>query len=180
MNKKLDLSSIKVNDYVLVTVAMVLLAIILGVAAWFTFKQTMAVKDSINTTLEVANTNRAHIAELEEIKANQNKYEEEFKQYDAVIAPAGSYTTLENQMDLEEMLIKYNLKGTAVSGKLEPFGSVQTARSTIEVVGKESDVKNMCKEIVSSKYIVRIDDFAMADNGDGTVTAAFSIVNFTK
>ena len=83
-------------------------------------------------------------------------------------------------MDLEEMLIKYNLKGTAVSGKLEPFGSVQTARSTIEVVGKESDVKNMCKEIVSSKYIVRIDDFAMADNGDGTVTAAFSIVNFTK
>lgn len=180
MNKKLDLSSIKVNDYVLVVIAMILLAAILGVATWFTFKQTMVVKDSINTKLEVANTNRAHISELEGIKANQHKYEQEFKQYDAVIAPSGSYTTLENQMDLEEMLIKYNLKGTAVSGTLEPFGSVQMARSTVEVVGKESDVKNMCKEIVSSKYIVRIDDFAMADNGDGTVTAAFSIVNFTK
>ncbi len=180
MNKKLDLSSMKINDSVIVAIAMVILAIILGVAAWFTFQETISEKKSIDSTLESANINKNHIAELEEIKSNQHKYQKEFKQYDEVIAEEGSYTKLENQMDLEEMLIKYNLKGTAVAGELEPFGSVKSAKSTLEVVGKESDVKAMCQEILSSKTIVRIDDFAMAENEDGTVSAMFTVVNFTK
>ena len=66
------------------------------------------------------------------------------------------------------------------AGTLEPYASVQMAESTVSVVGKESDVKSMCSEILSEDYIVRIDSFAIADNGDGTVTAAFTVVNFTK
>lgn len=180
MNKKLDLSSIKIHDSILITIAMVFLAIILGVAAWFTFQQGESVKNSMATKFETANSLKDKISELEGIKANQARYQKEFKQYDEVIAENGTYDKLYYQMDLEDLLKKYSLTGTAVAGDLEAFGSVQMAKSTVEVVGKESDVKLMCKEIVSSKNIVRVDDFAMADNGDGTVTAAFSIVNFTK
>lgn len=180
MNKKLDLSSIKINDTAIVIIAMVLLAAILGVAAYFTFQETVSEKNSIVATLENANINRNHIAELEAIKANQHKYQAEFKQYDEVIAENGSYTKLEYQMDLEEMMIKYHLTGTAVAGDLVPLGTVYMATSTVEAVGKESDVKGMCQEILSSEKMVRIDSFAMAENEDGTVSAVFTIANFTK
>lgn len=180
MNKKIDLSSIKANESVLVAVAMVLLAAILGCAIYFTYQSTVAAKDSINTAIKTAAANIDHIKELEAIKADKDRYNSQVSKYNEVIADAGTYTRLGKQAELEDLLEKYDLKGEVQAGVLSPYASVQMAESTVSVVGKESDVKSMCQEILSEKYIVRIDSFAMADNGDGTVTAAFTVVNFTK
>lgn len=180
MNKKIDLSSIKANDSVLVAVAMVILAVILGVAIYFTFKSTVTAKESVSTAIKTASDNIEHIKELEAIKADKAKYNAQVSKYDAVIAASGTYTRLDKQAELEALLDKYSLTGEVQAGTLEPYASVQMAESTVSVVGKESDVKSMCSEILSEDYIVRIDSFAIADNGDGTVTAAFTVVNFTK
>lgn len=180
MNKKINLSSIKVNDSVLVAVAMVVLAAILGVAIYFTYKSTVTAKDTVNTSIKTATANIEHIKRLEAIKADKDKYVNQVSKYNEVIADEGTYTRLGKQAELENMLDKYSLIGEVEAGALTPFASVQMAESTVSVSGKESDVKSMCQEILSEKYIVRIDSFAMADNGDGTVTAAFTVVNFTK
>ncbi len=180
MNKKINLSSIKANDSILVAIAMVLLAAILGTAIYFTFKLTVSEQNSIDTAIKTAADNIEHIKELEAIKADKDKYNIKVSQYDEVIAGANTYTRLGKQAELENMLEKYNLTGEVQAGTLSGYASVQMAESTVSVVGKESDVKAMCQEILSVDYIVRIDSFAMADNGDGTVTAAFTVVNFTK
>lgn len=180
MNKKIDLSSIKENESILVGFAMVVLALILGVALFLTFKETVAIKDSINTTINTANANKEHIINLRKIKADQEKYKRQEVAYDANIASPDTYDTLQKQIELEDMLVKYNLTGTAKAGELTSYAGVQKAESTVEVIGKESDVKAMCLELLSPDYIVRIDSFQIADNADGTVTAAFTVVNFTK
>lgn len=180
MNKKLDLSSLKLNDSVVVAVAMVILIAILGVIMYFTVNMTVSAKLSINRSVETANANVEHIKELEKIKSNQTLYREQLKKYDELIAERGSYSRLAKQAELEDMLEKYSLTGDVSAGTMESYASVQMAESTVNVVGKESDIKAMCNEILSSKYVVRIDSFAIADNGDGTATAAFTVVNFTK
>lgn len=180
MNKKINLSSIKANDSILVAIAMVLLAAILGVAIYFTLKLTMSEQKSIDTAIQTVTSNIEHVKELEAIKADKEKYSIKVSQYNEVIADANTYTRLGKQAELENMLEKYNLTGEVQAGTLSMYASVQMAESTVSVVGKESDVKAMCQEILSVDYIVRIDSFAMADNGDGTVTAAFTVVNFTK
>lgn len=180
MNKKINLSSIKANDSVIVAVVMVILAAVLGVAIYFTYKSTVTTKDSINTSIKTATSNIEHIKQLEAIKADKDKYISQVGKYDEVIAASGTYTRLGKQAELENLLEKYSLKGEVQAGTLAPYASVQMAESTVSVSGKESDVKAMCQEILSEKYIVRIDSFAIADNGDGTVTAAFTVVNFTK
>ncbi len=180
MKKKIDLSSIKANESILVAIAMVFLAIILGVAIYFTYQSTVQAKESNDTEIKSANEHIEHIKELEAIKANKEKYVFRVDKYNEVIADAGTYTRLGKQAELENLLEKYSLTGEVQAGVLSPFASVQMAESTVSVVGKESDVKAMCNEILSTEYIVRIDSFAMADNGDGTVTAAFTVVDFTK
>lgn len=180
MNKKIDLSSIKAHDSILVAVAMVILAAILGVAIYLTFDSTNKAKESNETAIKTATANIEHIKELEAIKADKDKYVVKVDKYNEVIADSGTYTRLGRQAELENMLDKFSLTGEVQAGTLSPYASVQMAESTVSVVGKERDVKAMCSEILSDKYIVRIDSFAIADNGDGTVTAAFTIVDFTK
>lgn len=180
MNKKIDLSSLKANESILVAIAMVLLAVILGVAIYFTVQLTVTTKGTIDTAIKTATANIDHIKELEAIKADKDKYNSQVSKYDEVIADAGTYTRLGKQAELENMLEKYNLTGEVQAGTLSGYAAVQMAESTVSVVGKESDIKAMCQEILSVPYIVRIDSFAVADNGDGTATAAFTVVNFTK
>lgn len=180
MNKKIDLSSIKAHDSILVAVAMVILAVVLGVAIYFTYDSTVKEKASNDTAIKTATANIEHIKELEAIKADKDKYAVKVEKYNEVIADAGTYTRLGKQAELEAMLDKYSLTGEVQAGTLSLYASVQMAESTVSVVGKESDVKAMCSEILSADYIVRIDSFAIADNGDGTVTAAFTVVDFTK
>lgn len=180
MNKKIDLSSIKAHDSILVAIAMIILAVILGVAIYFTYNYTISAKNSNDTAIKTATANIEHIKELEGIKADKDKYAVRVEKYNEVIADAGTYTRLGKQAELENLLEKYSLTGEVQAGTLSPYASVQMAESTVSVVGKESDVKAMCREILSKDYIVRIDSFAIADNGDGTVTSAFTIVDFTK
>ena len=180
MNMKIDLSKIKANDSILVAIAMVVLAVILGCAIYFTYQSTVSAKESINTAINTASSNIEHIKELEAIKADQSRYNNQVSKYDEIIADAGSYTRLGKQAELEMMLDKYSLTGEVQAGTLSPYAGVQTAESTVSVVGKETDIKAMCQEILSKDYIVRIDSFAIADNGDGTATAAFTVVDFTK
>lgn len=180
MKNKIDLSSIKANDSILVAIAMILLAGILGVAVFSTYKSTVNQKISNENAIKTANANIEHIKELEAIKADKEKYVNRVEEFDAVIAEAGTYTRLGKQVELENLLDKYNLTGEVQAGELSPYASVQTAESTVNVVGKESNVKSMCAEILSKEYIVRIDRFEIANNGDGTVTAAFTVVDFTK
>lgn len=180
MNKKIDLSTIKANDSILVAVTMIILAAILGVAIYFTSQSTVTAKQSLDTAIKTATDNIGHIKELEAIKANKAKYNAQVSRYNAVIADAGTYTILGKQAELEEMLDKYSLKGEVKAGELSPYASVKMAESTVSVVGKESDIKAMCTEILSKEYIVRIDSFSIADNGDGTVTSEFTVVDFTK
>ena len=103
MNKKIDLSSIKANDSVLVAVAMVILAVILGVAIYFTFKSTVTAKESVSTAIKTASDNIEHIKELEAIKADKAKYNAQVSKYDAVIAASGTYTRLDKQAELEAL-----------------------------------------------------------------------------
>lgn len=180
MKKKIDLSSIKANDSILVAIAMILLAVILGFAIFATYNLTVKQKKANEDAVNSANANIEHIRELEAIKADNSKYNDRVKVYDEVVAEAGSYTILGKQAELESLMEKYDLTGEAQAGELSPYASVQMAESTVNVVGKESDVKAMCTEILSKDYIVRIDKFEIANNGDGTVTAAFTVVDFTK
>lgn len=57
MNKKIDLSSIKAHDSILVAVAMVILAAVLGVAIYFTYDSTVKEKASNDTAIKTATAN---------------------------------------------------------------------------------------------------------------------------
>lgn len=181
MKKKIDLTSLKGNESLLVAIGMVLLAAVLSFAVYMTVHRITATQASINTGIQNANTNIQRVEELKSIKANQAVYASAVEKYSAVVADAGTYSKIERQAELEDMLAFYNLKGEVLAGDLLPYASVQMAETTVsKVVGKESDVKAMCRDIVSKPYVVRIDSFAIADNGDGTVSATFTVVDFTK
>lgn len=183
MNKKLDLSQMKgkVSNVVLISIGMVVLAIVLGVTSWFTIKRSISLSESIDSAQTKLEENRTLIKRLETLKGNSEYYLKQKEEYDKIIADEGTYDPIDYYVELDEMCKKYGLTITELNvGKLNTDNAVKTATTTLAVLGKEADVRRMAAEIVSQPEIARIDDIAMAKNGDGTVVATMTIVNFTK
>ncbi|MCR4595125.1 MAG: hypothetical protein K5761_08735 [Clostridiales bacterium] len=181
MNKKIDLSSLKGNDSIVVAVLMVILMIILCLAGWFTIQRASNVQTEVDGSIEKFNQNIALLTNLRTLRDNSSYYEAQKAKYDEVIAENGSYSAKEYSMDLDDLCRKYDLEIQEWEvGEMSPSASVNSAKTTITVVGKESNVEKLCTYIVTQKEIARIDDYSIVANDDGTVIAMLTIVNFTK
>lgn len=183
MNTKINLSDLKdkVSSVVLLTVAMVLLVIVLGVASFFTIKEVSDLKASIGSSVTKLDENKIFVASLEKLKADSKYYEAQQAEYDKVIADNGSYNPVDYYVEVDELCRKYNLQIVDISvGEMEENGLVHEASTTLAVVGEEINIRRMAVEIVSQERIARIDTIAMAKQQDGTVAATMVIVNFTK
>lgn len=183
MNTKINLSDLKdkVSSVVLLTVAMVLLVIVLGVASFFTIKEVTELKESIGSSVTKLDENKIFVASLEKLKADSKYYEAQQAEYDKVIADNGSYNPVDYYVEVDELCRKYNLQIVDISvGEMKENGLVHEASTTLAVVGEEINIRRMAVEIVSQERIARIDTIAMAKQQDGTVAATMVIVNFTK
>lgn len=184
MNKNISLSQLKgkISTVALISIGMVLLAVILGVSAWFTIKRTIAVSDEIKSAQEEFNNNKSLVANLNKLKSNSDYYIKQKEEYDKVIAEEGSYDSIQYYIELDEMCKNYNLEIVDIQvGGLETTDSgVPSARTTLSVIGDEINIKRMAAEIVSQPQLARIDDISMKKGEDGKVEASMTIVNFTK
>ncbi len=181
MNKKIDLSTLKGNDSIIVAVLMVILMIVLCLAGWFTIQRAANVKTEVDSSIEMYNQNLELLTSLRKLRDNSAYYEAQKAKYDEVIAENGSYSVIGYNMDIDDLCRKYDLDIQEIAvGDMSPLANVNSARTSLTVVGKESNVKKLCTYIVSQKEIARIDDFSMVANEDGTVIAMLTIVNFTK
>ncbi len=183
MNTKINISDLKekVNSAVLLTIAMVVLVIVLGVASYFTITEVAELKESIGSSVTKLDENKIFVASLEKLKADSKYYEAQQAEYDKVIAETGSYDPVDYYVELDELCRKYNLNIVDVKvGEMVENGLVHEASTTLAVVGEEIDIRRMAVEIVSQEKIARIDTIAMAKQQDGTVAATMVIVNFTK
>lgn len=171
----------KINSVTLIVLVIVVLVGVLGTATWFTLKQTFEVSDNIQNVKTDLNNNRILMNRLEELKSNSEYYENQKAEYDKVIADAGTYNEIDYYIELDSICRKFNLIISDIEvGKLEATGNYQSAKTQLTVTGEEIDIRRMAAEIVSQPQIARIDDISMIENGNGTVTATFAIVNFTK
>ncbi|MBR5203457.1 MAG: hypothetical protein IKW45_09350 [Clostridia bacterium] len=183
MNTKINISDLKekVNSAVLLTVAMVLLVIVLGVASYFTIAEVAELKENIGSSVTTLDENKIFVASLEKLKADSKYYEAQQAEYDKVIAEYGTYNPVDYYVVLDELCRKYDLSIIEISvGEMVENGLVHEASTTLAVVGEEINVRKMAVEIVSQEKIARIDTIAMAKQQDGTVAATMVIVNFTK
>ncbi len=181
MNKKIDLSSLKGNDSIIVAILMVLLMIILCVAGWFTFQKTIVLKEELDTSVNAYSERISLLTSLRALRDNSEYYEAQKAKYDEVIKDNGTYSVIGYTLDIDDLCREYDLTIQELDvGGMATEGTVNAARTKITLVGKESNVKKFCAYVVSQKEIARIDDFTMVTNGDDTVTASMTIVNFTK
>ena len=181
MNKKIDLSSLKGNDSIVVAVLMVVLMVVLCLAGWFTIQRSTTVKDEVEASIETYDSNILLLTSLRNLRDNSSYYEAQKAKYDEIIKDNGTYDVIGYNLDIDDLCREYDLTIQELEvGAMSPEGPVNAARTKITFVGSEANVKKFCTYIVSQKEIARIDDFSMITNGDETVTAMLTIVNFTK
>lgn len=183
MNKNINLSQLKekINGNVIIIAALVVLAVVLGYVCWLTFDNNVDLEARISTEIATYNQNRNLLRNLKNLKANSEYYIEQKDKYDEVIAEAGTYNTVDYYVELSELCDRFGLTIDEINiGEMIPMGNVQSATTTLVVIGDEIDVKVMAEYIVSQSEIARIDSIAMTEQSDGTVVASLTIVNFTK
>lgn len=183
MNVNINLSQIKekINGNVVITIVLVLLAALLGVAGWFTFQEGVELEAAVSGKIVEYNENRVLLANLKDLQANSEYYLAQKAKYDEVIAENGSYNAVDYYIELTELCETFELTITEITvGEMTSIGNVLAAESTVVVTGSELNVKRMAEFIVSQKEIARIDNLAMTEQADGSVVAAMTIVNFTK
>lgn len=183
MDKKINLSQFKekVNGNVVITIILIILAIVLGYACWFTFEQGVELEAKVASEIVNYNDNRILLKNLKDLQANSNYYIAQKEKYDEVIAENGTYNEVDYYIELTELCEAYELAVQEITvGEMSSNGYAQELTSTVTVVGNELNVKNMAQYIVSQKEIARIDTITMTEQEDGTVVASMVIVNFTK
>lgn len=181
MNIKISDLKDKVSSVALVVIAMLVLVAVLGVSSYFTIKEVAELKEQIGNNVTTFEENKILVSSLEKLKADSSYYEAQQKEYDKVIADAGTYNPVDYYVEISELCEKYDLRIVEISvGDMKQSNLTCQATTDISVVGDEVDVRRMAVEIVSQQQIARIDTIAMAKQSDGTVSATLQIVNFTK
>ena len=183
MNTNIDLSQLKekVNGNVVITAILIILAIVLGYVCWLTFEDGVALEARVSSEIVQYNHNRNFIKSLKDLKANSNYYVAQKEKYEEVIADNGTYNSVDYYVELSELCDRFGLTIKELTvGEMSAVGSVNSASTTLIVIGDEIDIKQMAEHIVSQQEIARIDSIAMTQQADGTVIASLVIVNFTK
>ena len=183
MAAKLNTSSLKekINGVTLISVAMVLLVIILGVAMWLTIKDCNAKELAINTTITEYNNNKVQLGTFKAIAKDFDQFQKIQAAIDKKIAPISEYNSKEYKIKMYEMCEEYNLEITGIqAGEMVPMGTVYTADTTLSVVGDELNVRKMIKELISNEQVTKVDGITIEYLGDGNVTATFIITNIAK
>ena len=183
MKLNVDLSSLKekVNGVVLVVVLVVILIALLGFGTYYTVNEGINTSEKISEVKSQYANNIKLVGDLNVLKNNSDFYVAQKEKYDKVIADSSDYSVKNYLITLDDMCRKYDLDIKEIEvGEMVSMGDVSAARTTLSVVGKESDVRSMAIEILSNEKITRIDDFAIAPAEDDNVEAALTIVNFGK
>ena len=183
MNTNIDLSKLKenINGNVIITAILIILAVVLGYVCWLTFEDGVALEARVSSEIVEYNQNRNLLRSLKDLKANSNYYIAQKEKYDEVIADNGTYNYVDYYVELSELCDRYGLTIKDITvGDMAPSGSVNSASTTLTVIGDEIDIKQMAEYIISQQEIARIDSIAMTQQSDGTVVASLVIVNFTK
>ena len=183
MNLNINLSQVKekFSANVVIIVVLLLLAVVLGYFCWNTFDEGENLKAGVSQKIVEYNNNRSLLRSLKDLKANSNYYLAQKEKYDEVIAEADTYNTVDYYVEISNLCESYELTIQELEvGDLVPMGTVQMATTTLVVVGEEIDVKLLAEHIITQQEIARIDSITMAEQEDGTVVAALTIVNFTK
>ena len=183
MKLNIDVSSLKekVNGVVLVVVLVVILIALLGFGTYYTVNEGINTSERISEVKSQYANNIKLVGDLNVLKNNSEFYVAQKEKYDKVISNIEDYSTREYLLELDDLCRKYDLEISEIEvGEMQSAGNLSMARTTLSVVGKESDVRNMAIEILSQENITRIDDFALAPAEDDNVEAAMTIVNFAK
>lgn len=188
MNKQLSFSSLKnnVNSAVIVSVVMVLLVIVLGVATWFTIDNGIETKEKIQTLNAEYNANKSLIGSLENIKNNTAAFQAEQEKINTKIASVNDYDEKKYFIEIYNMCEEYNLEISDENGRIEVeemisgSNGVYTAKTRVAVTGDELNVRKMIESIISAENVTRVDDIAMTAQEDGSVVAVFVITNIAK
>ena len=160
MNTNINLSQLKekVNGNVVITAILIVLAVVLGYVCWLTFEDGVNLEARVSSEIVEYNQNRNLLKSLKDLKANSDYY-----------------------VELSELCDRFGLTiNEIVVGEMIPTGTVNSATTTLVVVGDEIDIKQMAEHIDSQQEIARIDSIAMTQQADGAVIASLVIVNFTK
>lgn len=183
MNTNINLSQLKekVNGNVVITAILIVLAIVLGYVCWLTFEDGVSLEARVSSEIVEYNQNRNLLKSLKDLKANSDYYVAQKEKYDEVIADNNTYNSVDYYVELSELCDRFGLTiNEIVVGEMIPTGTVNSATTTLVVVGDEIDIKQMAEHIVSQQEIARIDSIAMTQQADGAVIASLVIVNFTK
>lgn len=183
MALKLDKSSLKgkPNGVTLISVAMILLVLILGVAMWLTIKDCKEKEAAIGSTITTYNNSKLQLGTYKAIAKDYDQFQKIQAEINEKIGTYDEYNTKEYKMKMYEMCKEYNLELTGIFVEdMSAVGAVYMADTTVSVVGDELNVRKMIKELISSKQVTKVDEITIEYLGSGQVSATFVVTNIAK